>query len=82
MLDKTNILLDENVYLFDKTTGYKFLRQSRIMLCQISHYTLKSEISGETILLSVDGILRRFSKNPNSSGKYIRKFIQKLSILR
>ena len=82
MLDKTNILLDENVYLFDKKTGEKFLRQSNIMFCQISHYTLKSEISGETILLSVDGIKRRFSKNPNSNGKYIGKFIQKLSKLR
>ncbi len=82
MLDKTNILLDENVYLFDKKTGEKFLRQSNIMFCQISHYTLKSEVSGETILLSVDGIKRRFSKNPNSSGKYITKFIQNLSKLR
>ena len=82
MLDKTNIFLDENVYLFDKKTGEKFLRQSNIMFCQISHYTLKSEISGETILLSVDGIKRRFSKNPNSSGKYIRKFIHNLSKLR
>ena len=82
MLDEKNILLDENVYLFDKKTGEKFLRQSNIMFCQISHYKLKSEISGETILLSVDGIKRRFSKNPNSSGKYIRKFIQNLSKLR
>ena len=72
MLDKTKILLDENVYLFDRKTGEKFLRQSNIMFCQISHYTLKSEISGETILLSVDGIKRRFSKNPNSCGKYIK----------
>ena len=81
MLDKTNILLDENVYLFDKKTGEKFFRQSNIMFCQISHYTLKSEISGETILLSVDGIKRRFSKNPNPSDEYMRKFIQKLSKL-
>ena len=82
MLDKTNILLDENIYLFDKKTGEKFLRQSNIMFCQISHYTLKSEISGETILLSVDGIKRRFTKYPNSGGKYMRKFIQNLSKLR
>ena len=82
MLEKTKIISNENVYLFDKKTGEKFLRQSNIMFCQISHYTLKSEISGETILLSVDGIKRRFSKNPNSSGKYIRKFIQNLSKLR
>jgi len=82
MLDKTNILLDENVYLFDKKTGEKFLRQSNITFCQIPHYTLKSEISGKTILLSVDGIKRRFSKNRNPSGKYMRKVIQKLSKLR
>lgn len=82
MLEKTKNLPNENCYLFDKKTGEKFLRQSNIMFCQISHYTLKSEISGETILLSVDGIKRRFSKNPNSSGKYIRKFIQNLSKLR
>jgi len=82
VLDKTNILRDENVFLFDKKTGEKFFRQSNLTFCKIPHYTLKSEISGKTILLSVDGIKRRFSKTPNSSGKYIRKFIQKLSKLR
>ena len=82
MLDKTNILLDENVYLFDKKTGEKFLRRSNITFCQIPHFTLESEISGEKILLSADGIRRRFSKTPNSSGFYIRNFFQKLSKLR
>lgn len=82
MLDKTNILLDENVYLFDKKTGEKFLKRSNITFCQIPHFTLESEISGEKILLSADGIRRRFSKTPNSSGFYIRNFFQKLSKLR
>jgi hypothetical protein len=43
---------------------------------------LKSEISGEKILLSADGIRRRFSKTPNTSSFYIINLIQKLSILR
>ena len=82
MLDKTNILLDENVYLFDKKTGEKFLRRSNITFCQIPHFTLESEITEEKVLLSADGIRRRFSKTPNSSGFYIRNFFQKLSKLR
>jgi len=43
---------------------------------------LESETSGEKILLSADGIKRRFSKTPNSSGFYIRNLVQKLSKLR
>ena len=30
MLKKTNIVADKNVYLFDKKTGEKFIRQSNI----------------------------------------------------
>ena len=82
MLEKTNILPNENCYLFDKKTGEKFTKQSNITFCQIPHYTLKSEISGEKILLSADGIRRRFSKTPNTSSFYIINLIQKLSILR
>ena len=63
MLEKTKIISNENVYLFDKKTGEKFLRRSNITFCQIPHFTLESEISGEKILLSADGIRRRFSKN-------------------
>ena len=82
MLEKTKILSNENCYLYDKKTGEKFLRRSNITFCQIPHFTLESEISGEKVLLSADGISRRFSKNPNSSGFYIRNFFQKLSKLR
>ena len=79
MLEKTKIIPNDNLYLFDKKTGEKFLRRSNITFCQIPHYTLESETSGEKILLSADGIRRRFSKNPNPSGFYIRNFFQKLS---
>ena len=82
MLEKTKIISNENVYLFDKKTGEKFLRRSNITFCQIPHFTLESEISGEKILLSADGIKRRFSKTPNSSGFYIRNFFQKFSELK
>ena len=82
MLEKTKILSNENCYLYDKKTGEKFLKQSNITFCQIPHFTLKSETSGEKILLSADGIKRRFSKTPNSSGFYIRNLVQKLSKLR
>jgi len=82
MLEKTKIIPNENVYLYDKKTGEKFLRRSNITFCQIPHFTLESEISGEKILLSADGIRRRFSKTPNSSGFYITNFFQKLSNLR
>ena len=82
MLEKTKILSNENCYLYDKKTGEKFLRRSNITFCQIPHFTLESEISGEKILLSADGIRRRFSKTPNRSSFYIINLIQKLSILR
>ena len=82
MLEKTKILPNENCYLYDKKTGEKFLRRSNIMFCQIPHFILESEISGEKVLLSADGIRRRFSKTPNSSGICIRNFFQKLSKLR
>lgn len=82
MLEKTKILPNENCYFYDKKTGEKFLRRSNITFCQIPHFTLESETSGEKILLSADGIRRRFSKTPNSSGFYIRNFFQKLLNLR
>ena len=82
MLKKTNIVADKNVYLFDKKTGEKFIRQSNITFCQIPHYTLKSEISGKRILLSADGIRRRFSKTPNLSGYNIKNLLQNLAKIR
>ena len=82
MLKKTNIIADENVYLFDKKTGEKFIRQSNITFCQIPHYTLKSEISGKRILLSADGIQRRFSKTPNLRGYNIKNLVRNLAKIR
>jgi len=62
MLEKTKILSNENCYLYDKKTGEKFLRRSNITFCQIPHFTLESEISGEKVLLSADGISVDFQK--------------------
>ena len=47
------------------------------MFYQVSHYTLKSEISSEKILLSTNGIRRRFSKTPNSRGYKIKHLFKK-----
>jgi len=82
MLKKTNIVADKNVYLFDKKTGEKFIRQSNITFCQIPHYTLKSEISGKRILLSADGIRHRFSKTPNLRGYNIKNLVRNLAKIR
>lgn len=82
MLKKTNIVADKNVFLFDKKTGEKFIRQSNITFCQIPHYTLKSEISGKRILLSADGIRRRFSKTPNLRGYNIKNLVRNLAKIR
>ena len=82
MLKKTNIVEDKNVYLFDKKTGEKFIRQSNITFCQIPHYTLKSEISGKRILLSADGIRRRFSETSNLRSYNIRGLLQNLTKIR
>ena len=82
MLKKTNIVAHKDVYLFDKKTGEKFIRQSNITFCQIPHYTLKSEISGKRILLSADGIRRRFSETSNLRGYNIRDLVRNLTKIR
>jgi len=82
MLKKTNIVAHKDVYLFDKKTGEKFIKQSNITFCQIPHYTLKSEISGKRILLSANGIRRRFSKTSNLRGYNIRDLVRNLTKIR
>ena len=69
MYSKTNILSDDLTYIFDKKTGEKFFKQSSIQFCQIVHYKIKSEKSGETLLLSEDGIKRRFTQTHYSERK-------------
>ena len=69
MYSKTNILSDDLTYIFDKKTGEKFFKQSSIQFCQIVHYKIKSEKSGETLLLSGDGIKRRFTQAHYSERK-------------
>ena len=81
MYSKTNILSDHLIYIFDKKTGEKFFKQSSIQFCQIVHYKIKSEKSGETLLLSADGIKRRFTQTPYTEHKqlkYIFRWLKKI----
>ena len=69
MAEKKNILSDDLIYIFDKKTGEKFFKQSSIQFCQITHYSIKSEKTGKTVLLSADGIKRRFTQAPYTERK-------------
>ena len=69
MAAKTNILTDDLIYIFDKKTGEKFSKQSTVEFCRITHYSIKSEKTGKTILLSADGIKRRFTQTPYTAHK-------------
>ena len=69
MAEKINILSDDLIYIFDKKTGERFLKQSSVQFCQITHYSIKSEKSGSVLLLSGDGIKRRFTKTPHTESK-------------
>ena len=80
MYSKKNILSDDLIYIFDKKTGEKFFKQSSTQFCQIAHYKIKSVKSGETLLLSADGIKRRFTQTPYSeckNSKNIFSWLQK-----
>jgi len=81
MAEKTSILSDDLNYIFDKKTGERFLKQSCIQFCQITHYSIKSEKSGQVLLLSGDGIKRRFTqtryterKQPKNIFSWLQKF--------
>ena len=69
MAAKKNILSNDLIFIFDKRTGEKFFKQSSIEFCQITHYSIKSEKTGKTVLLSADGIKRRFTQTPYSERK-------------
>ena len=69
MAAKTNIITDDLIYIFDKKTGEKFFKQSTVQFCQITHYSIKSEKTGKTVLLSADGIKRRFTQTPYTAHK-------------
>ena len=69
MAAKTNILTDDLIYIFDKKTGEKFSKQSTVEFCRITHYSIKSEKTGKTVLLSADGIKRRFTQTPYTARK-------------
>jgi hypothetical protein len=75
MAEKTNILSDDLIYIFDKKTGERFVKQSSVQFCQITHYSIKSEKSGKVLLLSGDGIKRRFTQTPHTESKEPKKNI-------
>ena len=72
MAEKANILSNDLAYIYDKQTGERFLKQSSTQFCQIVHYKIKSEKSGETLLLSADGIKRRFTQTPHTEHKQLK----------
>ena len=82
MAEKKNILSDDLIYIFDKKTGEKFFKQSSIQFCQITHYTIKSEKSGKTMLLSGDGIKRRFTQTPFTERKQRKDILSWLNKFR
>ena len=69
MATKLNTSSDNFIYLFDKKTGEKFCKQSSLQVCKITHYKVKSEKTGETLLLSADGIKLRFIQTPHIEHK-------------
>ena len=79
---KKNIGADNQVYFFDKNTGEKFAKLSSVLLNDISHHHLKSEITGKTVLLSEFGINRRFSATPDRGIKSIRNLFPRFLNLR
>ena len=46
------------------------------------HYKIKSEKSGETLLLSADGIKRRFSQTPYTEYKQLKDIFRWLQKIR
>lgn len=70
-----DIGLDDQVYFYDKNSGEKFAKLSSVLLNNIHHHHLKSEMTGKTILLSEFGIRRRFSETPSQGGKSIRNLV-------
>ena len=77
-----SIDLSEQVDLFDKNTGEKFVKLSSVLLNGIHHHHLKSEMTGKTILLSEFGIRRRFSGTPKQGIKSIKNLFPRFLNLR
>ena len=82
MAEKANILSNDLAYIYDKQTGERFLKQSSTQFCQIVHYKIKSEKSGETLLLSADGIKRRFTQTPYTEHKQLKDIFRWLQKIR
>jgi len=79
---KKNIAHDDQDYFFDKNTGEKFAKLSSVLLNDINHHHLKSEMTGKTILLSEFGIQRRFSITPKQRINSIKDLFPRFLNLR
>ena len=82
MASKKDNALDGQVYFFDKNTGEKFAKLSSVRLNDINHHHLKSEVTGNTVLLSEFGIQRRFSGNPSQEVNAIRNLFPRFFNIR
>ena len=82
MTFKKDIGLDDQAYFYDKNTGEKFTKLSSVLLNNIHHHHLKSEMTGKTILLSEFGIRRRFSGTPHQWVKSMRDLVPRFLDLR
>ena len=82
MTFKKNIGLNDQVYFFDKNTGEKFAKLSSVLLNDIHHHHLKSEMTGKTVLLSEFGIQRRFLGTPHQEVNSARNLFTRFFDLR
>jgi hypothetical protein len=82
MAERINILSDDLIYIFDKKTGERFVKQSSLQFCKITHYSIKSEKTGKVILLSGDGIKRRFTQTPYTERKQTKDIFRWLQRFR
>ena len=80
MFEQKNILSDTKTYLFDKKTGERFSQESTSIVNEIKHYRMQSEVSGQMLLLSEDGIKLRFAETPDQGEKHMSDLFRRLPI--
>ena len=76
MVEKTLISATVKQCYFDKLTGHNFLFLLSIDREGIQHHRFKSEVTGDTILLSDSGIKLRFNDKPNIGSENIKNLFR------
>ena len=64
-------------YFFDKLTGQKYLCLLTTERDEIKYYRLKSEKTGDTILLSEFGFKLRFHKKPDIGSNNLKNLFRR-----